>query len=130
VNSVFGEGVNPRLRKLRDGLAELGVDADELLRHGRPRIVYGAALAHNMRTYLMGRERRPKYIVAEKDAKRVTECMCRWWFERWVAGRLRRDDVFERMVQHTLVHPIRHGARVVLPRLDPDHPVLFDEWME
>jgi len=130
VNSVFGEGVNPRLRKLRDGLAELGLDADELLRHGRPRIVYGAALAHNMRTYLMGRETRPKYILAAKDAKRVTECMCRWWVERWVVGRLRRDDVFERMAQHTLVHPIRHGARVVLPRVDPEQPVLFDEWME
>ena len=41
---MFGEGVNPRLRKLRDGLKELGLDADELLRHGRPRIVYGAGI--------------------------------------------------------------------------------------
>jgi hypothetical protein len=130
VNNVFGEGVNPRLRKLREGLEELGLDADELLRHGRPRIVYGAALAHNMRAYLLGRETRPKYIVADKDAKRVTECMCRWWVERWVVGRLRRDDVFERMAQHTPVHPIRHGARVVLPRLDPEQPLLFDEWTE
>ena len=130
VNSVFGEGVNPRLRKLRDGLAELGLDANELLRHGRPRVVYAAALAHNMRTYLMGRETRPKYIVAEKDAKRVTECMCRWWVERWVVGRLRRDEVFERMARHTLVHPIRHGARVLLPRRDPEQPVLFDELNE
>ena len=127
---MFGEGVNPRLRKLRDGLAELGVDADELLRHGRPRIVYASALAHNMRTYLMGRETRPKFIVAEKDAKRVTQCMCRWWVERWVVSWLRREDVFERMAQHTLVHPIRHGARVILPRLDPDQPALFDEWKE
>lgn len=130
VNSVFGEGVNPRMRKLRDGLAELGLDADDLLRHGRPRIVYGAALAHNMRAYLLGRETRPRYIVAAKDVAWVTACMCRWWIERWLVGRLRRDDVFARMAQHTLVHPIRHGARVVLPRLDPDQPVLFDEWIE
>jgi hypothetical protein len=127
VNSVFGEGVNPRLRKLRDALVELGLDADELLHHGRPRLVYGAALAHNMRAYLLGRETRPKYIVGEKDEKAVTESMCRWWAERWVVPRLKRDDVFERIAQHTLVHPIRHGARVKLPRVDPDQPFLFDE---
>jgi hypothetical protein len=130
VNSVFGEGVNPRLRKLRDGLAELGLDADELLHHGRPRLVYGAALSHNMRAYLVGRQTRPHYIVAEKDANAVTESICRWWAERWVVGRLKRDDVFQRMAQHTLVHPIRHGARVVLPRVDPDKRLLFDEWAE
>src|SRR5262245_23893197 len=130
VNSGFGEGVNPRLRKLRDGLAELGLDADELLRHGRPRLVYGVALAHNMRTYLMGREKRPSYILAEKEPKKITEAMCRWWIDRWVLSRLKRDDVYERTAQHTLVHPIRDGARVVLPRFDPDQPVLFDEWLE
>src|SRR5260221_8683223 len=41
VNSVFGEGNNPRLRKIRDGLDELGLPADELLNHGGPRLVYG-----------------------------------------------------------------------------------------
>src|ERR1700674_5006739 len=70
---VFGEGVNPRLRKLREGLADLGLDADDLLRHGRPRIVYGAALAHNMRTYLLGRGKRPNSQLAEKGKEDVTE---------------------------------------------------------
>ena len=54
VNSVFGEGVNPRLRKLRDGLDELGLSSDELLNHGGPRLVYGVPLAHNFREYLLG----------------------------------------------------------------------------
>lgn len=31
VNYVFGEGVNPRLRRLRDALVELGLDANELV---------------------------------------------------------------------------------------------------
>ena len=130
MNSVFGEGVNPRLRKLRDGLAELGLDADELLHHGRPRIVYRVALAHNMRNYLLGREKRPSYILDEKAPEKVTKQIYHWWINRWVLGRLKRDDVCQRIAQHTLVHPIRHGARVVLPRLDPDQPVLFDEWLE
>jgi len=36
VNSGFGEGVNPRLRKIRGALAELGLPQDELLEHGTP----------------------------------------------------------------------------------------------
>ena len=43
VNSVFGEGVNPRLRKIRDGLDALGLPTDDLLNHGGPRLVYGVA---------------------------------------------------------------------------------------
>ncbi len=45
VNSVFGEGVNPRLRKIRDGLDALGLATDDLLNHGGPRLVYGVELA-------------------------------------------------------------------------------------
>lgn len=41
VNSLFGEGVSPRLRKVRLGLAALGWPTNELLRHGRERILYG-----------------------------------------------------------------------------------------
>ncbi len=104
------KGVNPRLRKLRDGLVELGLDADEFLRHGRPRIVYAVSLAYNMRPYLLGKEKRPKYFLPQQ-CKRTTEHMCRWWMERWLIGWLRREDALERMAQHTLVHPIRHGAR-------------------
>ena len=49
VNSIFGEGVNPLMRKLRDGLAEVGLPTDDLLCHGNPRVVYGVPLAHNFR---------------------------------------------------------------------------------
>lgn len=129
VNSVFGEGVNPQLRKIRDGLDELGLDADELLRHGRPRIVYGVALADNMRGYLLGREKRARYLLPLDDAKDTTARMCRWWAQRWVVARLRREDVFARLASHTLVHPIRHGARVILPRTDIEQP-LFEEWAD
>src|SRR5207249_504897 len=49
VNSIFGEGVNPLMRKLRDGLAELRLPADELLNHGNPRVVYVVPIAENFR---------------------------------------------------------------------------------
>jgi hypothetical protein len=82
VNSVFGEGVNPRLRKIRDGLNELGQPADEPLNHGTPRLVYGLPLIRNLREYLLGIDARPRFIV---DRRRVTEEIIEWWRGRWVA---------------------------------------------
>ena len=43
VNSIFGEGVNPKLRKVRDGIDLLGWPSEVLLQHGRHRIVYGVS---------------------------------------------------------------------------------------
>jgi hypothetical protein len=60
VNSVFGEGVNPRLRKVRDGLDALGLPTDDLLHHGGPRLVYGVELVQNTRAYLLGRDKHPR----------------------------------------------------------------------
>ena len=68
VNSVFGEGVNPRLRKIRDGLDALGLATDKLLDHGAPRLVYGVRLARNVRAYLLGMDKSPKYLLARKEA--------------------------------------------------------------
>ncbi|HEX6748087.1 MAG TPA: Druantia anti-phage system protein DruA [Longimicrobium sp.] len=45
VNSIFGEGVNPKLRKVRAALDEIGLPSDLLLQHGQPRVVYGIPLA-------------------------------------------------------------------------------------
>ncbi len=35
VRYIFGEGVSPRLRKVRSGLEQLGWPSEELLQHGR-----------------------------------------------------------------------------------------------
>lgn len=127
VNSVFGEGVNPRLRKIRDGLNELGLPADELLRHGAPRLVYALALVENLWEYLLGIDNRPKYVLPARDAQAVTSRIVEQWRERWVLKRIVRDDVLESMAAHRLVHPIRHGARVILPRDLSGQRLLFDE---
>ncbi|MBI3467534.1 MAG: DUF4338 domain-containing protein [Planctomycetes bacterium] len=127
VNSVFGEGVNPRLRKIRDALGELGLPEDELLEHGAPRLVYGVQLARNTREYLLGLAKRPKHLLSHRDLCEVTEHIARWWTERWLVHRLERDDVLERVGRHTLVHPIRHGARVKLPSTDFEQPSLFGD---
>lgn len=41
--------------------------------------------------------------------------LVQYWIRRWLAGRIDRPGILESVASHTLVHPIRHGARVTLP---------------
>lgn len=131
VNSIFGEGVSPKLRKIRDGLNALNLPADVLLRHGRQRIVYGVPLVRNLREFLLGMDDEPDYLFDISMPKKSTELISRWWVERWLSKRIESDDVLERVAHHTLIrnlgHGIRHGARVQLPLVENDQVSLFDD---
>lgn len=67
VHSIFGEGVNPRLRKIRDGFDALRLPSDLLLSHGSPRLIYGVALARNFRQYLLGFDPEPEYLFSIRE---------------------------------------------------------------
>jgi hypothetical protein len=95
--------------------------------HGSPRLVYGIPLARNFREYLLGLDGKPAYYLSAKDPQAVTRHIVHWWAERWLTQRIQRDDVLSRVAQHTLVHPIRHGARIPLVLEDSDQLPLFDE---
>lgn len=127
VNSIFGEGVSPKLRKIRDGLGALNFPADTLLRHGRQRILYGIPIVRNLRAFLLGMDDKPDYLFDVDDPERNTEEIGRWWTERWLYKRIESDDVLSQVEQHTLVRPIRHGGRVLLPRMRNDQATLFDD---
>ena len=111
VNGVFGEGVNPRMRKIRSGFDALGWPGDALLMHGRQRLVYGCALVANLANYAIGRDSEPVYLVnpdMEDDVDRNTQ----WWMKRWASNRGRNPEVLEAMRTHSLIHPRHHGAIV------------------
>jgi hypothetical protein len=114
VNSIFGEGVSPKFRKVREGLDALGFPSDKLLRHGRRRVVYGVALARNTREFLLGMEQEPDYYFTSWGPQ-ATASVVQWWRERWLSSRIESDRVLDEVAVHTLVRPIRHGARVPLP---------------
>lgn len=115
VNSVFGEGANPRLRKLREGLALLGFPVSELLTHGLDKLVYAVPLVKNAREYLLGLDAEPDYLFALTQPKVHTTSIARWWAGRWAIPRLARPGTLDELAVHTLTYPIRHGARVVVP---------------
>lgn len=127
VNSVFGEGVNPRLRKIREGLDELGLPSSVLLDHGAPRLIYGVSLIENLADYLLGIDETPRYVLKAKSTAGATKRISDWWFERWGRPRTEKVEVLEQIALHTLVYPIGHGARVKLPPSLDDEPLLFNE---
>jgi hypothetical protein len=118
VNSIFGEGVNPKLRKVRAGLDLLGLPSDALLRHNNQRSIYGVALARNFREVLLGMQAAPDYLLPQGAGAEVTARIAAWWRERWLVGRAKNPEVLARVQAHTLVTPVTHGARVLLPPLD------------
>ena len=124
INSVFGEGVNPRLRKIRDGLELLGLDSNIFLDHGAPRLVYGVDLARNTADYVIGLAATLSPLIPAKT-KDAGQEMVRWWLSRWVMARVQRDDVLVRIAEQRLTHPIRHAARVL--RVSEPARSLFDE---
>lgn len=112
VNSIFGEGVSPKLRKMREGLEAAGFPSDGLLRHGSPRLVYGLALAENFREILKSRAVRAKYLLKTKSPGDGTRLISAFWRKRWLAARVRRPEVIESVASHSLTRPVKHGARV------------------
>lgn len=118
VNGIFGEGTNPKMRKVREGLELLGASGDKFLRHWRPRVLYCVPLIRNLRDYLLGLDAEPDYLVPIGDGDAATRRIAAWWKSRWLARRIDSDDVLSGVEQHTLDEPITHGARVAIPIKD------------
>ena len=127
VHSIFGEGVNPRLRKIREGLDRLNLPSNELLSHGNQRLVYAVALARNFREYLLGLDSQPDYLFPLGNASQSTQKIVEWWTERWLMPRLRREGILEEVSSHRLTHPIKHGARVPFTEDARDQISLFSD---
>lgn len=112
VNSIFGEGVNPLMRKIREALDLLGLPSDLILNHGNPRLVYGVALAENFREVLLGRTNRPKYFLPSRKPSQATDALASFWRKRWLSQRVSDPQVLLDIAENTLSYPVAHGARV------------------
>ncbi len=125
VNYVFGEGTSPKMRAFRAGLTRLGFETEPLLRHGMRKLIYGVPLVTNLRSYLLGMEKEPQYVIPAVDEHGSIRAVVAWWLSRWVVPRIRRAETLAAVERHTLVHPITHGARVELPTDDVWQRQLF-----
>lgn len=127
VNSIFGEGVSPRLRKIRGGLDACGFPTDEVLTHGSPRVIYGVSLAKNLREVLLEGSKRVEYLIHPNCGTEATTCISDFWIRRWLIGRIAKGHVPDRVERHTLVSPVEHGARICLPRIFDEEPLFYHQ---
>jgi hypothetical protein len=114
VNSIFGEGVNPLMRKIREALDTVGLQSDGILKHGNCRITYGIRLAKNFREVLLGLNRHASYLLPQEHASRRTEMISQYWLRRWLSRRITIPRILEEVSKHTLSYPMTHGAMVPL----------------
>jgi hypothetical protein len=101
ITRTFGEGVNPKLRLVREGLAAVGIDQDHFLRHQCRRIIYGVSLARNTNEYLRNEEGKPRYVLeasSRKEARAWTSTISQHWMRRWLAPRSRNADILRRVL--------------------------------
>jgi hypothetical protein len=118
VNSIFGEGVNPKLRKVRAALDAVGLPAELLLRHGQSRLVYGIPLAENFRDVLIGTGTSPRYILPQ--GRSTAPAIGRFWIQRWLSRRIDQSGIIETVARNTLAYPVEHGARVPILQTQDD----------
>ena len=120
VNYVFGEGASPKLRAIRDGLRKLGFIGEDTIYHDMPKTLYGVCLIDNLAEYLMGFNKRPKYIFKNANPRQQTKYISRWWSKRWAIKRILRDgeNILEDLAKDNLSFPIEHGGKVNMPEDD------------
>ena len=104
----FGDGPNWRIRVARKGLESLGLNADEVLKHGIKREVYAMPIASNSREFLSGRDEEPifNHLSVEEIA-----ALARY---RWLVPRSQRRPCYQQFRREQL--------REVLTRETLDHP--------
>ncbi|MGH7944492.1 MAG: Druantia anti-phage system protein DruA [Opitutaceae bacterium] len=94
VNSVFGEGRSPKLRKLRTGLRLLGFDPSVLMQHHQPRLIFGVPLFSDAGCFLLtGGGEVPEYVQHPDRFRDATPRIAAYWCERWLARRLNHEPV-------------------------------------
>jgi hypothetical protein len=126
VKNIFGEGVNPLLRKLRLAIDAAGLPADQLLNHQSRRIVYGIPLAKNFRKLLAGKNDNAQYYLPTSNSERSSRKIADYWRRRWLASRSKNSTVMRKVMLETLSHPVDHGARVKLYELIDDANFEFE----
>ncbi len=129
VNSIFGEGANPLMRKIREALELIGLESEPILKHGKNRIIYGIPLAKNVREVLLGFDQKPDYIIpTELEDKEATKRIVKFWEGRWLEKRIQKKEILENIKEHSKAYPITHGARAPLYKIKAEDEGLFPSY--
>lgn len=99
INNRFGEGVNPKLRRIRAGLANIGLEkSDHFLNHRSKRIIYGICLGKSTYEFLRGEAENPEYffdISSTEAIEEGTRHICEHWANRWLLMRINNQQAIQ-----------------------------------
>lgn len=94
VRGRFGEGVSPRLRKIRQGLTKCGLSGD-LLKHNSRRVIYSVDLAENAKPFLRAESEEPQYYWNFDDIGSKQQSIYTFWKDRWVSKRIQKEWILD-----------------------------------
>jgi len=104
INNRFGEGVNPKLRRVRSGLSQIGLESvDRFTNHHSKRIVYGVPLGISAYQFLRGETSNPKYFFdceSQEGADSDTQTIIHHWSDRWLLMRARQASVLSEVSKY------------------------------
>jgi len=90
INYKFGEGTSPRMRRLRESMANLGFKSDKFFQHQSKRITYLCDLYKSSPHEIFGmRESKHKDISEKKISKA--------WRKRWLESRVQKPEIQEKL---------------------------------
>ena len=97
----FGDGPNWRIRVVRKGLESLGLNANEILKHGIKREVYAMPIARNSRRFLSGTDKQPifNHLTVDEIAALARN--------RWIVPRSKRRPRYQQFRREQLRDVLR-----------------------
>ena len=101
----FGDGPNWRIRVARKGLESLGLNANEVLKHGIRREVYAMPIASNSRLFLAGTDTEPIFNHLTVDE---ISALAR---NRWLVPRSKRKPCYQQFRREQLRDVLRPETR-------------------
>jgi hypothetical protein len=103
INNVFGEGINPKFRRITAGLSAIGLThSDRFVNHGSKRIVYGVPLGRRTHEFLRGETDDPEYffdVQTEEVRTEAEQHIATTWAVRWLLMRVEQSSVLNAVEQ-------------------------------
>ena len=115
------------MRKIREAIEMIGLESEPVLKHESKRIIYAIPLVKNLKQVLLGYESKPEYLIESNDPKSASAKIVDYWVSRWLINRINKEEVLERIAEHTKAYPVTHGARVPLYKLSNANEELFPD---
>ena len=97
-SAEMGTGPNWRIRVIRAGLRELGIDGDAVLQHGIRREIFAMPVADNALPFLRGEDPAPDFSL-----QRSVEEISQLAVARWIVPRARRRPEYSGVSRQSVV---------------------------